>query len=178
MSNLMELVSQVTAVMDLICEDDGSKPERLPALEADLRDLIAAEENKVGAIALVMQRMESRAEAYRLDAAVLHAAADRIEGERERLRRYVLDVMLANGVKSMKSPLASFSVLPPKERVEVYDEPAVPFALRAEIKNPPPDKAAIKRALEAGETVPGARLVTGEPSLSVRMAKSKAEVVA
>jgi hypothetical protein len=35
--------------------------------------------------------------------------------------------------------------------------------------SPVPNNAAIKAALEAGEDIPGARLVTGEPSLTVRV---------
>lgn len=175
MSNLFELVSRVSHAMEQITDaEDGAD---VSAWEAELRDLIVQEADKVAAVALVLQRMDGAADDLKRDAATLSAAAARVERERERLRGYVLAVMQANGVKSLKSPVASFSVLPAKDSVEVYAEPLVPDALRAEPKRPAPDKAAIRLALESGVEVPGARIKPGEPSLSVRMVKSKALVV-
>ena len=175
MSNLFELVSRVTSAMEAITE--APEGADVTAAEAELRSLIVQETDKVAAVALVLQRMESEAAGLYADAETLAAGAKRLERERERLRGYVLDVMRVNGVKSLKSPVATFSVLPGKSSVFIFDEPAVPDALRAEPKRPAPDKAAIRKALEAGEEVPGAQLVDGHPTLSVRMARSKATAI-
>lgn len=175
MSSLIKLVSRVSATMEAITEaEDGAD---VSALEAELGALIVQEEDKVAAVALVLQRMEGNADALKRDAATLAAAAERVLRERERLCGYILATMRVNGVKSLKSPVATFSVLPGKSSVYIYDEAAVPDAFRAEPKRPAPDKAAIRDALEAGEVVPGAQLRDGDESLAVRMVRSKASVV-
>lgn len=173
MGSLIELVGRVSGLMNAITDSDGD----VSALEQELRGLIVAEENKVSAVGLVLDRMEKSAASLQDEAELLMASAARVRREQERLRRYVLATMQANGVKQLKSPVVTFSVVAPRNSVRIYDEPAVPNNFRLAPKTPPPDKARIKKALTEGVAVPGAELVEGGESLMVRYATSKATVV-
>lgn len=173
MGSLIELVGRVTGLMNAITESDGD----VSALEQELRELIVAEENKVSAVGLVLDRMEKSAASLQDEAELLMASAARVRREQERLRRYVLATMQANGVKQLKSPVVTFSVVAPRSSVRIYNESAVPDNFRMTPKPPPPDKARIKKALAEGVAVPGAELMDGNESLMVRYATSKATVV-
>lgn len=173
MGSLIELVGRVTALMNTITDAEGD----VTALEAELRTWLVAEEQKVSAVAVVLYRMEKSAAALQDEAELLMASAARVRREQERLRRYILATMQANGVKQLKSPVVTFSVVAPRNSVRIYDESAVPDNFRMTPKPPPPDKARIKKALTEGVVVPGAELMDGSESLMVRYATSKATVV-
>lgn len=90
------------------------------------------------------------------------AAKSRMEAHRKMMHA----VMDAIGVKSKKLPEATISVSSGRVSLQLADDFSPPQGYyRTKIE---PDKAAIKSALEAGETMPGAELVTGNPILTVR----------
>jgi hypothetical protein len=88
--------------------------------------------------------------------------AERVAGYRGAIR-LVLDAM---GVRKAERPGATVSVSAGRVSVEVFAPADVPSQLR---KPGEPDKAAIKAALEAGEDIPGARLVKGADTISMRV---------
>jgi hypothetical protein len=55
--------------------------------------------------------------------------------------------------------------------VRIDDDAAIPSQLLTVKTTTAPDKAAIKRQIEAGEHVPGAALVRGDDIVTVRVAK-------
>lgn len=84
----------------------------------------------------------------------------------EKKRMAIQGAMTKLNLTSLKRPTATFSVRAKPAKVEVYDESAVPsqlFRIKKEV-----DKAAIRKALEQGEEIPGCELVDGEMTLSVR----------
>ena len=156
---------------------DAKDPEQIAAAEAGLMQHIQAQTDKVSAIGLVLNRMEREAAGLYAEAELIAAAA-RVETEQKRLRMYVQRAMELSGTSQLKSPLATFSIADGAESVEIVNADMIPYTYRRELGPPPPDKRAIKDALKAGKSVPGARLTKGEASLRVRYAKSSAEVVA
>ena len=76
----------------------------------------------------------------------------------------ILDAM---GEKKIVHQLATISRTKPRESVVVFDEKEVPTQLCKTVVTP--DKAAIKKQLEAGEAVPGARLEKGAAGLTIRI---------
>lgn len=157
---------------------DAKDPEQIAAAEAGLMQHIQAQTDKVSAIGLVLNRMEREAAGLYAEAELIAAAAARVETEQKRLRMYVQRAMELSGTSQLKSPLATFSIADGAESVEIVNADMIPDTYRRELGPPPPDKRAIKDALKAGKSVPGARLTKGEASLRVRYAKSSAEVVA
>lgn len=102
-----------------------------------------------------------------------HAAIDaeiaRLEALRARrdavaagLRKYLLENMLRTGITKINCPLFAISIQHNPVAVEVFDPLSLPIEfMRIPEPKPPaaaPDKAAIKKALQAGAEIPGAKL--------------------
>lgn len=71
------------------------------------------------------------------------------------------------GKRTLRLPTATVSYSTGKQSVVITDELALPIAMMNQ-KDPTPDKAKIKAALDAGEDVPGAALSNGAPNISIR----------
>lgn len=105
------------------------------------------------------ETMEKLAEDYANRAEVWVARAD----AKRKLMGLVLDAV---GLRRMVTSAGTVSVSPGRVSVALdadFEPPQGYQKVRVD-----PDKTAIKAALEAGETMPGARLVTGNPIVQVR----------
>ena len=85
------------------------------------------------------------------------------------MRGRLLTLLDATGLKKMERPLATIIRRAGVISVRVTDEASIPSQLCTVKTITAPDKAAIKAQIEAGETVPGAELVRGPDSVSVRV---------
>lgn len=151
-------------VADLV----ASYPEL--AEDDDLRaDMFEGETDMVPLISKLLRR--------KLDADTMVAAIKERKGEiTERQARYerqaegyktlIKSVMLAADLDKVTLPDATVSVTSARAIVEITDEAALPQGF-VEIKRVP-KKAEIKKALEAGETIPGATLGLSQEGLMVR----------
>ena len=90
----------------------------------------------------------------------LNRGADVING-------LMLDLMTHAGTGRVVLPEATISVTKGRTRLEVHTAADLPQGYV--MMQPVPDNAAIRAALDAGDDIPGARLVTGEPGLTVRV---------
>lgn len=117
--------------------------------------------------ALIRERVEAEAHetAARAAADVFAARAKRMAERRAAINLALGAILDAVGEDKIKHPLGTVSRLKPRASVEITDERDVPRQLCRFA----PDRAAIKAALEAGETVPGATLTVGKPGVSVRV---------
>lgn len=135
--------------------------------DPDLIECIDAETNVMDAIgALIHERAEAKAhEAASRDAANDFAARAKRLGERYDAINLMLGRILdAVGEDKIKHPLGTVYRTAPSLSVEITDERDVP----RQLCRFSPDRVAIKAALKAGETVPGAALTMGKPGVSVR----------
>lgn len=92
---------------------------------------------------------------------------DRLARGADGLKTLLLRVMATAGLPVLRLPEATVSVTPGRNTVSITDIDALPqgfFVLERSA-----DKAAVKTALEAGHDVPGAAIVTGENTITVRM---------
>lgn len=146
-----------------LCDDDD--PTFFDTLDA------ACSAVDVGAVldALIEAEQTDRnaAAALRLRICDLKARAERIEGRADALRKTMLAVMQAAGLRKAERPLATLSRRDGGVSVAITDADAVPSQLCIVTRNP--DKLAIRRQIEAGEIVPGAALMRGPETLSVRV---------
>lgn len=99
----------------------------------------------------------------------LSARKKRLDDRAAARKATVLTVMQAMGMQKLERPLATLSVRKGSVRVNITDEASVPSQLCTVKTVRNPDKAAIKKQIDAGETVPGAELVTGDETLTVRV---------
>lgn len=146
--------------------------EAYPELAEDeqLRaDTLEGETNVVPFISHILSQRQdavSMQEAIAARIGELSERRDRYGRRADALKSLIQSVMDAAGLSKLELPEATLSITKPRTSVEVLDVTELPqgyFKLERKA-----DKAAIKKSLEAGEQIPGAELVFGEPSLTVR----------
>ena len=141
-----------------LLSDDELRADSLEA-ETPLPDLMSR---------LVRMRQERLAlvaglKAYREE---LNTRLERLERGADGLKGLMLKLMSTARLPSLVLPEATIGVTKGRDTVSIIDIEALPqgtFTLERK-----PDKAAIKRLIDAGERIPGAALVIGENVLTVR----------
>ncbi len=104
------------------------------------------------------------AEAHNLAIDAEIARLQALKAQRNRvaagLRAYLLENMQRAGIERIDCPLFTLSIKKNPPAVDVFDALSIPAEYMRQAPPPPPaiDKAAIKKAISAGEDVPGARL--------------------
>lgn len=154
---LHQATEQVRAMLDLIDPDTGEMPQQYEWAAAIVRERATA----VTAYLLEAERQADAADDYVKD------LQKRIKSARKRcewLRGYLAEHMLAAGIERISDERGLFSARLERDRdraVEVFDAAQLPeeFLRRKPAPPPEPDKAGIKKAIEAGREVPGAKIV-------------------
>lgn len=98
---------------------------------------------------------------------ILTERRDRLARGADGLKGLLLRLMATAQLPTLKLPEATVSVTPGRNTVSITDIAALPQGFFVVERSA--DKAAIKAAIEAGEDVPGAAVVTGENTITVRM---------
>ena len=123
--------------------------------------------DKVGAILLSMNEAKASAQANKELAEMYAARRAMMEERHKSLAKALKTIMLATGQSKIPHPLGTVSLRPGVQSVVVHDETKLPTQLFKVTRTP--DKSAIKAALQEGNEIEGAMLVTGGQSVSVRM---------
>lgn len=118
---------------------------------------------------LIRQRVEAVAhEAASKEAAATYSArAKRMADRSKAINKALGDVLDATGQRKVAHPLGTVSRTSGRLSCQITDEAAIPSQLT--VTTTKPDTAAIKKQLEAGESVPGAELVRGADGVTVRV---------
>lgn len=109
---------------------------------------------------------EALAEGLNVYIKTLTERRDRLSRGADGLKGLMLRLMASAKAPKLELPEATLRVADGRQSVSITDIDALPqgtFSLERK-----PDKAAIKRLIDAGEYIPGAALVTGENTLVVR----------
>lgn len=157
----LTLIEAVAALLQPYADDEELYQDMIEG-ETDALDLL---DSQIAS----MQNDEALAEAIKAQEANLKARRERIEWRADAHKKAALLIMNAAGLKKAERPRATISVRPGSVSVQITDEAEIPTQLMREKISRAPDKAAIKAQLEAGETVPGAELVRGAETISVRV---------
>lgn len=116
-----------------------------------------------------MQADAALANAAKAHADALAARAKRL-GQREGAHKAALLTLLnATGQKKLERPAATVSRRSGSLSVRIVNEGDIPSQLCTVKTTTAPDKAAIRKAIEAGETIPGAELARGADGVTVRI---------
>lgn len=146
--------------------------EQFPELKDD-DDLRAdAIEGETDAHALILDALQARQDAQTMVGAIkarqddLQARRGRFERKAEAMSSLIKNVMRAANLANLQLPEATITITAGKASVGIMDLGAIPqgyFKLEKVV-----DKQAIRSAIDAGEDIPGAGLVIGETSVSIR----------
>jgi len=156
---LYELTASVAELRDMLLADDHDDHALVEeALTEVLADLVPA---KVAGYCSVMAQWDG--ECAMLDAEIkrLQAHKSTRQNAKERLKGRLLDAMTALDVKTVDAGTFRVRRQATAGRVEVTSVDALPAAMKTTTLTVKPDKAAIAKALKAGEAVPGATLLSG-----------------
>lgn len=153
---LYELTDRLAEMLDQV-DESGELPEEY----GDVRVLVA---EKAAAVAAFIATREMQIDAMK---ARLKEIGEHVKSAEKRagyLRQYLAFHMARSGITEIQGPDPLLHVKRYPERDEsvvIDDERQIP-AVYMNVPEPPaprPDKAAIKRAIKAGQDVPGAKLV-------------------
>lgn len=155
------LIQRIAAQLRDMLGDDLDDETLIDTLdgEADVADI-------ADRMLAAMLDADALAAAVKAQEADLKARRSRIEARAEAFRAQLLTLLDATGAKKMERPRATISRRHGLLSVHITDETAIPSQLCKTTVTP--DKAAIKAQLLAGETVPGAEIVTGADGVTVR----------
>lgn len=112
------------------------------------------------------QEAETMALAIKERETALKARRERYEQQSEAYKALMLHLMQYASQDKVTLVEATLSITKPRTSVEVTNEEDLPQGYFQTKKIA--DKTAIKKAIEAGETIPGASLKTGDAGLTIR----------
>ena len=156
------LIETVAAELRDMLGEDFDESTFLDSLDGETDALDVAD-----ALIAGMQDAEALAAAAKTQADALRARADRLKARSAAYKGRMLTLLDAIGEKKLERPAATISRRAGSLSVQITDEASVPSQLCKIVQTP--DKTAIKKQLEAGEDVPGARLERGADGITVRM---------
>lgn len=158
--SLYTISSQYRVMAELLSDLDLDDQTLADTLEGESGALV----EKSTSVAMVVRNLEASAAAIKDAEAQMALRRKAIENRATRLKAYLMDCMKVAGIQKIDSPHFSISIKKNPVSVDIYEPGILPAAYMADPPPPPPmaDKTLIKRAIQDGFDVPGARLVQGE----------------
>lgn len=167
MSNLFQLKGEHQRLLEMADADDGSEASFSEALTTSLSAGVEQIEEKMEATLYVAKSLEANAEACAAEAKRLSERAAQYRKQAQQCKTRVMDVMAELEIGKVKRPLMTFTRVKGRDVCQVVDAKAIPAKYLVEKVSINPDKAAILKALKAGEEVEGCGLAEGAASLRI-----------
>ena len=152
---IYEIPSTLRDLLDRLDADPDTGEVDGDALAAYTEYQGAATE-KLEATACYVRELEAEAEAIKAEEDRLAKRRKALEGKSARLKAYMMPALEAMGGK-VKGVMASVRI-GKSQAVYVFDLDALPDAFKRVVTKVDPDKVVLKKALKAGEDIPGAAL--------------------
>lgn len=165
MPTFKDIQDEIRNILDI--PDEELTDEQRAAVEDYLNELGQQEASKVDGFAQFVRLEEARAKAMKEEAKRLTSRAKTAEGRLSYLKAQYLGIMHSNGLRKVQGNAYTLSVRESKAVVVPEDPSGLDeiFLRRKEIVEA--DKAVIKEALAAGQSIPGCELRTNY-SLQIR----------
>lgn len=158
---LYEIADKIRAVLEL--GESGEVPDY--AIADTLEALGGEFDDKLDAVLAYRQGLMHDATAYDAEIERLTARKKALNSKAEKLKEYAINMMQAvNKVKH--KGLFSVTIGKPSKVVSIEDLNAIPAEYI--VTKIEPNKTAIKRAIEAGETIAGAMIIDGKPRVTIK----------
>ena len=156
--SLYEIDSRIRAIIDGIYDaaDEDGVVEEIDFTE--LKQLQEDRKTKLENIALYIKNTEAEAAAIKAEEEKLKARRERLENKAKRLREYVINSMKENKDEPLKTARCEVSIKD-NEKTDITDLESIPEEFIKVKTERNPDKTAIKKAIKAGQKVPGAQII-------------------
>ena len=159
MSNLYELKAAFQREAALLADLDLDPQTLADTLESLSGDL----ETKATNTIFVARNLRATADAIKQAEMAMAARRKAMEARADALEQRVFQAMLDTGIQKIESPYFALKIASNPVSVDVFDSLQLPADYTREVPaTSAPDKALIKKALQDGFDVPGARLVYGQ----------------
>jgi hypothetical protein len=165
MTQLYALTKELATIHNQIIDAEG---EITPELEAKLTAIKIPFEDKVKSISTWTLDLDGDVEKIDKEIARLQKHKQVTNNLATRLKEYVKKNMEAAEITKIKSPTLTVSIAASPASVEIYAETLLPPKFIVTEVNYIPDKKAIKAALQSGEVVEGAKLITDKTHLRIK----------
>ena len=163
MTSLAEIEREIGNVLAVAEElDTTQQPTALDYLEA----LALQEAEKVDAVSFAVRRRKRQIEWLQDEERRLRRLRQAMEHRLEAFRDYLVGLMQGHGLRSLRGNAGSLS-LREVSSVAILDLQSVPATFKDVVVEERPRKLELREALVAGQSVPGAALLT-RTTLTVR----------
>lgn len=162
-ADVADLIAHVDALLTAfpeLADDDDLKAGMLEG-STSLYEVL-------GRLITIERDADSMTKAITSRIADLNARKDRASKRKDAMRTLMLRIMQAAGVPKASLPEATVSVTKGRDSVEIVDELKLPHGCTNTVTTP--NKTEIMKRLADNQNVPGARIKTGEATLTVRAA--------
>lgn len=165
---LYEIKQELVSLQNLIDEAENPDETLIEAFRDTMEGIQLSFEEKAQNVVGFMNNVGANLDAIDNEIKRLQAKKKSIANKQEWFRDYLRTNMADAGISKIECPLFTISLGKPTVEVEVSDPELLPIDLREKVVTYKADKAAIKKALQAGEKVDGAELVDGKARLTIR----------
>lgn len=156
---LYDLADSYKALVELL-ETDGVDSDSIIMALGEVKGAI---EEKAGNIATIVRMMDYDAEIIKTEEKRLKARREVIENKRDNIKKYLQLQMEIAGIPKIKTPTTTVTVQSNPAALQITDESKIPPKYLTIVPAQHlPNKDEIKKALKAGEEVPGAMLTQGK----------------
>ena len=157
MRDLMPLWQIDQDLEALIDSREVCPAELLPELETKIAEYFGAEIEKVDRVGAVHSSLQAQVANARTEIERLHARQQSAERAIYRLEQYLLAILRRRNGQPLKGRNVTFTIRP-SEALVIDDPASVPDKWKRTTMTIDIPKDPIKRALKAGEAVPGVRI--------------------
>jgi hypothetical protein len=157
MTNLLPLWRIEEELEALVNSVDTCPEELQEQLEAQITRYLGAEASKVDQVGAVLTSFDATMESAKREIERLRARQQSVQKAAERLEAYILRVLHARGDQPLKGRNVTLSVRH-TEALVIDDPGAVPAEWKRQTVSIDIPKDPIKKALKAGESVPGVHI--------------------
>lgn len=161
---LYEVAAEHRALYEKLMDMDADEQMVLDTLEAETNMI-----PKVQSYGFVIRNMEAMQSMINAEAERLALRASIIAKRTAAIKQRLLDAMVYANVQKVEHPQFTISVAKNPASVDIFDERQIPADYMTDPKppEPKPNKTLIKKAIQDGFEIPGAKLVSGV-SLRIR----------
>ncbi|MGZ8212917.1 MAG: siphovirus Gp157 family protein [Methylosarcina sp.] len=161
MSNLSlyQLSGNYLEALDFLTDPEADLPAE--AVNDTLEAFTGELEDKAVNVAKFLRNMEAMAEAIKNAEADMAKRRKALENRVQWLKDYLKGNMEQTGITKIECPYFKLSVQNNPAAVHILDEDAVPDEFKEKVISWKIDKTAIKKAIQAGQSVAGVSLISG-----------------
>ena len=157
--SLYQISSIYLEAMDILTDPEMELPAE--AITDTLEGLGGELEDKAINVTKFMRNMEATATAIKSAEEEMAKRRKALENRIKWMKSYLKDSMEHTGITKIECPYFKLSIQKNPAAVNIINEDTIPGKFKEQVITWKVDKTAIKKAIQSGKTIPGAKLLNG-----------------